>query len=769
MIRKKTMLKWLEAGDFVINRFKQNIALAAFAVAFGAAAPSYAACSSPAANEGAIAHFTSDDKYKLCDGTNWQNLFLDDPLAPFVHLDFNEGSGATANDTGISGLHDGTLLNAPAWEVGALRFTSTSSQEVTIPTLLVAPPLTHSIWIKKTGGSTNWFCVVCEDGDSGIWFMPASNDLGVYQSAGGSDIMSVSSLTLNAWHHIVVTDDGTTSRLYHNGTQVDTSASRVDFSVNSFGAAGGMYYFHGLIDDYRLYNRVLTADEVAELYRGINSGLIGYWRLDEVSGTSAADSSGNGNTGTMNGGLTGSNAVRGQLLSGLDFDGSNDRVTIANESNFDFDFDDPFTLAAWIYRETANSDDIVLGKNNWAPGYQFWLPSDGSPDCPGNGCLTIGILSPSDEGYAVSTSNGAISVNNWHHIVATYDGSNSVNGLKIYVDGTEKTDISTRWNDPPSGPALNNAPLLIGDMDDTGSGTGEFDGRIDEVRVYNRALSEQEIDRLYDMVVDPTCSKDNAINYDAVGNYYTRCQDTALLKSRQAAVGGACAKEGELDYLSASDAYRFCNGSNWIEIESRIVAMPTANLAHHWNLDESAGSAANPIGGNSATLVSSPVWQPSGGRIGGALEFDSALDRATITQITTTTPITFSFWMRRSANVAGNFIGILTEDDGSGIWHNPNQTSIAVYDTGGTERLNAGYIPTNVWKHVAVTDDGTTSRLYIDGMEVDTSSSRVDFNIRAFGNAFSGGYPYTGRLDDIRIYNRALSAAEIEDIVLTAP
>jgi hypothetical protein len=746
----------------VTKQYSFFLAVLIFALGLFAAAPAYAVCSSPAANEGAIEYFSTDDVYKICDGTNWQNWFIDDPLAPYVHLNFNETAGTTANDTGSQGTYDGTLINTPTWQTGAIQFTSTSFEQVTIPNLILAAPITHSIWIRRTATDASWHCVVCEDGDSGLWFIPGTNDFGVYPSAGGLEIMSAPSLTLNAWSHIVVTDDGTTSRMYHNGTQVDTSASRVDFSINSFAQAGGMYYFHGLLDDYRLYNRALTADEIAELYEGISTGLVGYWRLDETSGTSAADSSGNGNTGTMNGGLSGANAVGAQFLSGLDFDGTDDDINAGSAAMLD-DLG-ALSACAWVYPDSLASDYYTVIDKSVNGGTGWNLYTIGATSVGGMGFGFLSRTNDYSERY-VSMSTGT-----WHHICVTWDGVDDVTGsIKLYYNGSLQTPDNPGVAGSTPSDAANN--LKIGEA---GDGSYPYNGRLDEVRLYNRVLSAEEIASLYNLVVDPACSKDNAISYSSAGKYYTRCNSTTLSKTRQAAIGGACTKEGDLDYLSASDTYRFCNGSNWIETEARAVAMPTANLAHHWNLDESAGTtAANPTGSNAGSLLSTPVWQSSGGRIGGALEFDSALDRVNITQITTTTPITFSFWMRRTVDLtggyAGIYMGILTEDNGSGVWHNPDQTSLAVYDTAGNERLNGGYIPTNVWKHVAVVDNGTTSRLYVDAVEVDTSASRVDFNIRSFGNDNVGGYPFTGLLDDIRIYTRALSAAEIEDIVLTAP
>ncbi len=216
------------------------------------------------------------------------------------------------------------------------------------------------------------------------------------------------------------------------------------------------------------------------------SGLIGYWKFDEGSTTSTADSSGNGNGGTLSNGAA---WTTGKDTNGILFDNNNDSVDIANESNFDFDRTSPFTVSAWIYRQSNSSEDDIIEKYNGGAvsGWTLWFNASSS-------LLTFDIGNSSINRISITTL-APISLNTWHHVAVTYSGSSAASGAKIYVDGVQQT--VTIGTDALTASALNNNPVVIG-SDASGSTCCVFDGKIDEVRVYNRALSGGEIRDIYD-------------------------------------------------------------------------------------------------------------------------------------------------------------------------------------------------------------------------------------------------------------------------------
>lgn len=215
-------------------------------------------------------------------------------------------------------------------------------------------------------------------------------------------------------------------------------------------------------------NGAITAGNI---WSFITTGkLLGWWKLDESTGTIAYDNSGNGNNGTLMG-----NPVwrpqGGKFGGALEFSGKGDYVEISNEANFDIN--DQITISAWV-----NITDVP----------QEWT----------------GIVTKGDSAWRLSTSfaknvfhfgiarddylNGQATVDSgqWHNVVCVYDGQE----IRIYVDG--KLDASM----PRTGPiGTNDYPVCIGENIEL---TGHcFHGLIDDVRIYNYALSENEVVKLY--------------------------------------------------------------------------------------------------------------------------------------------------------------------------------------------------------------------------------------------------------------------------------
>ena len=195
-------------------------------------------------------------------------------------------------------------------------------------------------------------------------------------------------------------------------------------------------------------------------------GLLGWWKLDEKEGTTATDSSGSGNDGT----LMGRPVWRpqgGKIGGALEFSGKGDYVKIANESAFDIT--SQITVAAWVNITSVPQEwtgIVTKGDTAWRLSTSF-----------GNNVFHFGL---SREDYL--NGNTTVGSGQWHHVACVYDGSK----MSIYVDG--KLDVSQ----PRSGPmTTNNFPVCIGENIEL---TGRyFNGLIDDVRVYTYALSENEI------------------------------------------------------------------------------------------------------------------------------------------------------------------------------------------------------------------------------------------------------------------------------------
>jgi hypothetical protein len=206
-------------------------------------------------------------------------------------------------------------------------------------------------------------------------------------------------------------------------------------------------------------------------------GLVGYWKFDEGSGNIAADSSGNGNNGTLE------NApgwVNGENGSGLSFDGVDDFVLVPDSSSLHIS--GAVTVMAWVYLPSGSDcsgHPKILSKNGPSNVLDLELSIQ---DNAGHVGFGVGGVYP--DNYLVST--GSVPRNLWTHIAATYDGSL----LKIYLNGVFDSSLAFTGGINTD----NDRPLTIG-KNNFYPWSYEYwlNATIDEVRVYNRALSQQEI------------------------------------------------------------------------------------------------------------------------------------------------------------------------------------------------------------------------------------------------------------------------------------
>jgi len=201
--------------------------------------------------------------------------------------------------------------------------------------------------------------------------------------------------------------------------------------------------------------------------------------------TSAVDLSSNGNTGWL---INGVRKVAGKIGQGLKFDGTNDYVNVANESNFDFERTDSFSIASWVKSSSVANVQILVEKTNGPTDYNgyYTLLRD-------NGKFELYIQAGS--GIDINVQGGTLVSNGqWHNVVAVYAGTSLASGVTLYVDGKAETPTVVQ-DDLGTNSILNNATIEIGARD-TGTQL-QLNGFIDDVRVYNRVLSATEVRRLY--------------------------------------------------------------------------------------------------------------------------------------------------------------------------------------------------------------------------------------------------------------------------------
>jgi len=210
---------------------------------------------------------------------------------------------------------------------------------------------------------------------------------------------------------------------------------------------------------------------------GADPDLIGWWKLDDGSGTTAVDSSGNDNDGT----LVGSPQwVVGKIGGALQLNGTSDYVNCSNDAVFDIT--EQVTLSVWV-----NTNDAGNGQHN--PYITKGDTTYGLKHHTSNG---IEVFIYDGDWYQARSDALDSSFNSiWHHVAGTYDGIQ----LKLYIDGALQTT-----SDHVGSIATNQFAVNIGRNSEAEADDGGrfYEGAIDDVRIYNRVLSSAEIAYLAD-------------------------------------------------------------------------------------------------------------------------------------------------------------------------------------------------------------------------------------------------------------------------------
>ena len=450
---------------------------------------------------------------------------LNNGLVGWWSFDGKDMAGNTAYDRSGQGNNgtlssDGTGLPV---RVGGklgqgLSFDGVDDQ-VVLPTsavLSMTSSVTVSAWIRRQGNAATYARIFEHGMVSGApnleysLIIDNTDKLAFGLTTGGVADETPSNATLpqNVWIHVVGTWDGTNKRLYINGSLDRTIAQSGTITeqnnTNTLGyRIGPMHNFNGLIDDVRIYNRALSADEIKRLYRiggtlklgssqaqntgSLTQGLVGYWSFDESTHgtTSVADLSGNNNRGHL---INGPQKAIGKIGQGLSFDGVDDYVFVSSSHILT---SNNWTAAGWCKVSGAGGDghNILFESGDdlgaTVSGISLRCYRQSAPI--GNASILAVVGANSEE---VVNSTSPLPLNTWIHVTGVKEGTS----LLLYING-----------------ALNNsATLSSAIMDYTGdivetvistdnSRTGTVKGALDDVRVYNRALSADEIKRLYNL------------------------------------------------------------------------------------------------------------------------------------------------------------------------------------------------------------------------------------------------------------------------------
>jgi hypothetical protein len=353
----------------------------------------------------------------------------------------------------------------------------------------------------------------------------------------------------DTWYFVAAVYDGSTMKIYINGNLYASAnvpkvapypndermvaASTADVWIGDNPTTSGSRPFDGIIDEVAVFSREVSQSEITSFYNGgagkaicgggCPVGLVSYWPFNEGSGTTTADSK-NGNDGTVKSGVM---WTTGKIGNGLDFPGSGtngyvDVGIVDVFSNFiDLGtFDVPgtdITILGWFKADDFGVNDgrIISKAIGTDTDDHFWMLSTrgvgGSGASPYRMRFRVSLGGSTetliDGGGSGSLADSVgtdldLATNTWYFVAAVYDGST----MKIYINGVLYASADQTGTRDTSTTAM----VWMGDNPNTGF--RPFDGIIDEVSVFSRALTQEEIDDLYNAGIGlPICEYRNIV------------------------------------------------------------------------------------------------------------------------------------------------------------------------------------------------------------------------------------------------------------------
>lgn len=634
----------------------------------------------------------------------------------------------TAKDATPFG-NDGTVINAVATTDrkgkanGAYSFNGTDAR-ISLPTqaAITGDDLyAISVWIKPnqfgargivgwgqwgTANQVNALRMFSQNGVTGLNNYWWANDR----------VASAPYLTDGKWHHVVAQDNGTIREFYIDGQYVGSNPSGINYGDPhdaqaldmNIGRTNNTEYFDGAIDDLRLYNRPLSAAEAKALYESYDAkinlasgqkGLVGHFKFDG----NTKDATPYSRVGTLYGDVTPAVDRKGRENGAYYFPG-NSLTPRVEYTNYAMPTDE-VTVSSWM-KVTPGGYGLVMSYGVPGQYNEFLFLNE---VLNGEPALRLFI-----QGTARNLTNFEMRDDQWHHFVATWRSSDGA--LRMYVDGAQVYSGSIYAGSPLESGGC----LMFGQEQDSlcgGFQNGQsLTGSQDDVKIYNRVLSLTEIQKEYE-------------TYDAALNINSYDQDVSL-------------SSGLIGY------WKFNGNAN----------------------DSTPYSRNGVVDG--ASLTADRLT-----RINSAYNFDGN-SHIQVSNIKFTYPMTFNFWTKLHDNSdQAHFIYGSHQTGGDGYGgqnecHISHQTSTFRLYCQIPGRVvsnfsHGGYFDDLNWHMVTLALYEGRLRLYKDGVlqaneamnGVPDFSSYLEFI--NFGKPNSNSRMLNGVMDDIRMYDRGLNAAEV--------
>ena len=523
------------------------------------------------------------------------------------------------------------------------------------------------------------------------------------------------------------------------------------------------------------------------------ANMTSYWLLDETAGATFLDSVG------------GHDAVctvcpdftTGRVGNALLFNGVDDGLKVPADASFNWGLADSFTIEFWTKTDSTNTcagNQVIIGRDDSSTDLHWWIgcwhysgvAAFRLRDTNGNGILLFGST-PLNDGQ-------------WHHIAAVRNNASAENSL--FVDGRREDSVGFSYT---TGFGSATFPINIGWLNLTPF--YHFKGTIDEVALYDRALTETEIQQHYldgaantgyctddppaaPQIISPAVTTAYAgwpyvYNVDATGNpapTYSLSGEPAGM-TIDAGSGIIQWIPGSTDTLTVSADNSEGTDGQTFTITVLNPSLCPSDITHYWKLDEdAAGSYRDVRRANNAVCSDCPAAVP--GLIENAQQFD-AISRVNVKDDNTfdwrpNDSFSIELWMMTdpASTCAGTEVFMGRDDRGTSLhwWLGCSPAGgyarFYLVDKGGTDSGVSGTtdLTDGSWHHIVATRDADsdTINLYVDGALEGTQSAAYPAGFDSRTSPVNIGwlnvspyYHFVGTLDDVAVYDRVLSDTEI--------
>ena len=490
-----------------------------------------------------------------------------------------------------------------------------------------------------------------------------------------------------------------------------------------------------------------------------NDSLVFFGEFGSFLGSTEASST--GASGTVTGASHVSNGKYGYAY---DFDGS-DYITYSDSA--DYTYGTEFTISAWIDNHARSDYNTIAGTYN-GNGFIFALH-------PTNNHLNLHEGSWNDNSCSPIADNTG-----WKHVALVRSGTS----LTYYVDGEiDCTDSGISGS-------RDGGDLTIGE-----DASYEFDGLIDDVRIWDESLTQQEINQIYMADLSKTSSSTWVLSVNQTENTTDNLTDGAYtyqVFADAATTGERTVTVGEvpdvidpnITFVSPTPASGSETFDTFVEINATIEEAALKKVDFDWNysnvtiydhenlmlflpFDENTNLTDISVTDMQFTANSDPEHQSSG-KHDWSYYFDDSNDYIS----SSWTPFdqdnfTMMGWFNFSSSGSGVYRGIVSTS-GTAIdffWKIPN-TGVMQWDCAGPDTSSTGTITHDEWIHLAMSRDGDTTKFYFDGVLDSTTS--LSCSMPSIGTTLyvgaDGGDELRGNMDEFMIWNKTLTDQEIYEI-----